>query len=79
MYESNKFKLAVVIFTNKGSSGLMKAPKNLEKNKTFKQNETLTLIRLGFLKVVFPGGVNLTTPSYFKKNLSNFNTTLYNC
>ena len=30
----------------------------------------LTLIRLGFLKVVFP--------SYFKKNLSNFNKTSYN-
>ena len=43
---------------------------------------SLTLIRLGFSKVVFPGGgggVNLTAPSYFKKNLSNFNITLYNC
>ena len=41
----------------------------------------LTLIRLGFLNVVFPGGqgVNLTHPSYFKKNLFNFNITLYNC
>ena len=40
----------------------------------------LTLIRLGFLRVVFPGGgVSLTPPSYLKKNLSNINITLYNC
>ena len=42
----------------------------------------LTLIRMGFLRAVFPGaGVNLTPlpPSYFKKNLSNINITLYNC
>ena len=45
----------------------------------------LTLIRLGFLRVVFSRGVNLTHPplllptSYFKKSLSNFNTTLCNC
>ena len=40
---------------------------------------TLTLIRLGFLRVVFPGegGVNLTPPlHYFKVNLSNINITL---
>ena len=46
------------------------------------RNETshLTLIRLGFLKGVFSGGVNLTPPSsYFKKNLFNINITLYNC
>ena len=45
--------------------------------------EGLTLIGLGFLKVVFLGAggggeVNLTPPSYFKKNLSNFNKTLFN-
>ena len=53
-----------------------------ERNDTAFTNSSLTVIRLGFLKVVFPwdgGGVNLTPPSYFKKNLSNFNKTLYNC
>ena len=45
---------------------------------------TLTLIRLGFLRVDFLGGgegeeVDLTPLSYFKKNLSNINITLYNC
>ena len=45
---------------------------------------TLTLIRLGFLRVDFLGGgegeeVNLTPLSYFKKNLPNINITLYNC
>ena len=39
----------------------------------------LTLIRLGFLRLVFPEGINLTPPSYFKKNLSNINITLCNC
>ena len=41
----------------------------------------LTLIRLGFLKVVFPGGGGQfdLPPSYFEKNLTNFNKTLYNC
>ena len=38
--------------------------------------DSLTLIRLGFLRVVFPGG---GPPSYFKKNLCNINITLYNC
>ena len=39
------------------------------------------LKKLGFLKIVFPGGgeVNLSPTSYFKKNLSNLNITLYNC
>ena len=50
--------------------------------KLFLRNKLLTLIRLSFLRVVFPAGrgVNLTTPppslpppSYFKKNLSNIN------
>ena len=45
----------------------------------------LTLIRLGFFEgTISRGGgggwgVNLTPLSYFKKNLSNFNKTLYNC
>ena len=42
----------------------------------------LTLIRLGFLRVVFSGGEEgggqFDTLSYFKKNLSNINITLYN-
>ena len=47
------------------------------------KNRCLTLTRLGFLKVLFlggeGGGFNLNPLSYFKKNLSNFNKTLYNC
>ena len=43
-------------------------------NNLIDQIEFLTLIRLGFLRVVFLGGV-----SYFKKNLSNINITSYNC
>ena len=47
----------------------------------------LTLMRLGFLRLVFSGErvVNLTPASYFKNNLSNINLhakiniTLYNC
>ena len=39
----------------------------------------LTLIKLGFLKVVFSGGSQFDPPSYLKKNLSNINITLYNC
>ena len=49
-------------------------------------NESLTLIRLGFLRLVFPGRwgragrrVKLNPLSYFKKNLSNINITLYSC
>ena len=43
----------------------------------------LTLMRLGFLRVVFPGGgqfdlLHHPPSSYFKKNLSNINITLYN-
>ena len=42
--------------------------------------ESSTLVRLGFLRVVFPGGGggNLTPspPSYLKKNLYNINITL---
>ena len=41
----------------------------------------LTLIRLGFLRVVFPvvgGGGQFKPPSYFKKNLANVNITLHN-
>ena len=36
--------------------------------------KALTLIGLGFMRVVFSGGgggVNLTPPYYFKENLSN--------
>ena len=40
----------------------------------------LTLRRLGFLKVISGwGGVNMTTPSYFKKNESNIILTIYTC
>ena len=40
----------------------------------------LTLIRLGFLKVISGwGGVNMATPSYFKKNESNTVLTIYTC
>ena len=39
-------------------------------------NNDLTLIRLGFLRVVFPVGGQFDHPSYFKKNLSNINITL---
>ena len=40
----------------------------------------LILIRLGFSKVIFSGeGSSIWPPSYFKKNQSNFNKTLYNC
>ena len=42
----------------------------------------IALIKLDFLRVVFAGvggGVNLTPPSHFKKNLSNINITLYSC
>ena len=39
---------------------------------------TLTLIRLSFLRVVFPAGSQFDPPSYFKKNLSNVSITLYN-
>ena len=50
-------------------------------NKDVTINENLTLIRLGFLRVVFSGGRESiwAPPSYFKKNLSNINITLYNC
>ena len=38
----------------------------------------LTLIKLGFSRIIFSGGVKLTSPpSYFKKNLSNISITLY--
>ena len=39
----------------------------------------LTLIKLGFLKIVFPGAGQFDPLSYSKKNLSNFNITLCNC
>ena len=44
----------------------------------------LTLIKLGFLKVVFSGGgggqIDPLPPTlYFQKNLSDINITLYNC
>ena len=43
--------------------------------------ESLTLIRLGFLKVVFYGVVNMTHPLIFQEEVisSNINITLYNC
>ena len=50
-----------------------------------RSSSNLTLIRLGFLKVVFlgrgrgEGGSIWPPPSYFKTNLSNFNITLYSC
>ena len=54
---------------------------------TSKRMKNLTLIRLGFLRVVFSvgkvGGSQFDPspppPSYFKNNLSNINITLYNC
>ena len=41
----------------------------------------LTLIRLGFLRIVFSGvgSIWLLPCLYLKKNLSNINKTLYNC
>ena len=47
----------------------------------YEGQETLSLIKLGFLRVVFPGEGEgqFDPPSYFKKNLSNINITLYNC
>ena len=43
----------------------------------------LTLIRLGFLRLVLSGENQFDTPPpsslYFKKNLSNINITLYKC
>ena len=55
-------------------------------DKTIILGEALTLIRLGFLRLVFSeggeggGGVLSIWPptSYFKKNWSNINITLYN-
>ena len=45
------------------------------------EKPTLTLIRMGFLRVVFSGGEGQfePAPSYFKKNVSNINITLCNC
>ena len=64
--------------------------KQLKKLKTAVKNNTrttLTLIRLGFFRVVLLGGAGgggsqfdlPHPPSYFKKNLSNISITLYNC
>ena len=46
--------------------------------KQFTSTDGLTLIRLDFLRVVFLGGGQFDPRSYFKKNLSNINITLYN-
>ena len=40
----------------------------------------LTLIRLGFLRVVYPGsGGQFDSPLYLKINLSNIKVSLHNC
>ena len=52
---------------------------------TFSTKGLLTLInpnKAGFFEgnsAWEGGGINLTPPSYFKKNLSNISITLYNC
>ena len=62
-----------------------KSKKEKVDEKLRRKTKKSTLIRLGSLKVVFPGmGVvgcqfePLVPPSYFKKNLSNIDITSYN-
>ena len=43
--------------------------------KSWKKLDELTLIRLGFFRVVFPRGKSDPHPYYFKKDLSNISIT----
>ena len=69
-----------ILISKVAFSGVRNFTNNEHINVFMNMITNLTLIGLGFLRVLFSGGgVNLTAPSYFEKNLSNINITLYSC
>ena len=79
--EEYKYKIKKIkLFKFKNTEIQSESESDLQSDTELEPMLEFILARLGFFRVAFSGGeVQFDPPSYFKKNLSNINVTLYNC